>query len=386
MKNKGFTLIELLAVIVIIGIIAIITIPKINDQVEESKKNTARSSATNLKKTINEYVLHENMNKNNLELNGEYNIDENGKLYNEDGIYNISYEGKKPKNGVLNYVNNDLTTACITIDKYKITFENGEITNTEKGTCTYTPISKELFGTIEEDGAKYITDPMIIYLNPDDLDEQCTAQNSSSTVGTHTGCMKWYLYSTKGEYGNLLLDHNITSEAIDWITQTDYESATEAETEGISFPETITEFPDYNLTFGTNHKGPITTLKTLKSLTSTWETSTPKVPNSSSSNEHIVPATRNDNKYAIDYTDYNARLLTKQESNYLGCSEAANSCPEWMIANLSGDTAGTFGYWTSSRDPETDYFGLAVHKNRNLNYDASYGIRPVITVELEDIL
>ena len=45
MKNKGFTLIELLAVIIVLGLIAIITVPKINDQIEQSKKNLSKTSA-----------------------------------------------------------------------------------------------------------------------------------------------------------------------------------------------------------------------------------------------------------------------------------------------------------------------------------------------------
>ena len=83
MKNKGFTLIELLAVIIVLGLIAIITVPKINDQVEQSKMNIAKDSAANYKKAINQYTLKEQMNKNNIILDGTYNInkDEQHKFY-----------------------------------------------------------------------------------------------------------------------------------------------------------------------------------------------------------------------------------------------------------------------------------------------------------------
>lgn len=40
MNNKGLTLVELLAVIVILGLLLIIAVPKIGDVVEDSRRNT----------------------------------------------------------------------------------------------------------------------------------------------------------------------------------------------------------------------------------------------------------------------------------------------------------------------------------------------------------
>jgi prepilin-type N-terminal cleavage/methylation domain-containing protein len=135
MNKKGFTLIELLAVIIIIGLIAVITLPKINDSVEQSKKNLAEASALGYVKTIKEHVLTEEINKNRIKLNGEYNIDQNGNLYNETNNYELGYTGKKPKSGTLTYLNNELQSACITIDKYRVTITNDEIASSEKGQC-----------------------------------------------------------------------------------------------------------------------------------------------------------------------------------------------------------------------------------------------------------
>lgn len=140
MKTKGFTLIELLAIIILLGLIAVITIPNINNQIEKSKKALAKTSAAQYKKAVDEYVLSQKINKIKIELNGQYNIDSNGFLYNNDYMYRISFSGEKPKNGSLNYINNEITDGCITINKYKITFENGEISNTEKGECEYQKI------------------------------------------------------------------------------------------------------------------------------------------------------------------------------------------------------------------------------------------------------
>ena len=141
MKNKGFTLIELLAVIIVISLISIITIPKINDQLEQSRKNISKNAALNYKKAISDYTMHEQMNKNNIELNGTYNINQNGYLYNKTNTYEIEFDGEKPINGNLVYSNNELQSGCITINKYSISFENGEISVIAKGTCEYSEIT-----------------------------------------------------------------------------------------------------------------------------------------------------------------------------------------------------------------------------------------------------
>ena len=48
MNKKGFTLIELLAVILILGIIALIAIPTVNYILKESRKGAFEASARNI--------------------------------------------------------------------------------------------------------------------------------------------------------------------------------------------------------------------------------------------------------------------------------------------------------------------------------------------------
>lgn len=60
MKKKGFTLIELLAVILILGIIALIAIPSVTSIINESKLGTERTTANTLANaaiTYNELCL-----------------------------------------------------------------------------------------------------------------------------------------------------------------------------------------------------------------------------------------------------------------------------------------------------------------------------------------
>ena len=571
MKNKGFTLIELLAVIIIIGLIAVITIPKINDSIESSKQNLAKTNALNYKKTIEEQKLKEQLNKNIIKLNGDYSINSNGNIENNNQELELEISGEKPKNGYLTYIDDELESGCITINKYAVTLVKDEVTNVEKGDCiqllheknlalqkaaiskaktlatsqtgsteiveitegwvafingevkayslkvtegdyiyvvtdldvdsnnshaiadrtisevasttqaeqlvvsakadsyvkaalsanssltdemvkevsdmsgvitnqpnsgwihfnvesntvsvadyslTYgdiivdylsltngnyvsTFVNSErnkpaiLAGTTQADGAKYLTTVQEVYYNPT-TGEKCSSSESVSTTGTTTGCLHWYLYSVKGNYVNMLLDHNITeAEAANgrWAQESDYTDEKSASA-GITYPG-ISSFPDYDTTNGTNNKGPITALNTLKTLTTNWKTNTPMVPNSSSTNEYIIPKSQNDNKYQIDYTEYKARLITKEEAEYLGCTTSLNSCPQWMKKGTEGEDSTTYtninGYWTSS--PRADSSSNAwnvYYYDRSLFCDyvlnTYYGVRPVITVNINDIL
>ena len=55
--KKGFTLIELLAVIVILSVITLITVPMITNVIEESKKKALASSIQGLVESANLYAI-----------------------------------------------------------------------------------------------------------------------------------------------------------------------------------------------------------------------------------------------------------------------------------------------------------------------------------------
>lgn len=235
------------------------------------------------------------------------------------------------------------------------------------------------------------------------------------------GCMHWYLYSAKSEYVNMLLDHNITEARADsgtWSLEEDYiegltpikdsqdntigyevgeETDSMAISAGISYPN-IQEFPvyEYETGRGIGDRGPLTALNTLKSLTTAWKTQTPKVPNSTSTNEYIIPSSKNENKYQIDYTGYKARLLTFEETSFLGCDNTNDSCPEWMIKNTYEEDhtiyAGILGYWTSTSVINENNINIPKRVSyarktiSSYSNDNSFGIRPVIAVNINDVL
>ena len=55
MKNKGFTLVELLAVIVIIGLLAVLIVPKVNKTLKDARKSINKTSISGITRTANNY-------------------------------------------------------------------------------------------------------------------------------------------------------------------------------------------------------------------------------------------------------------------------------------------------------------------------------------------
>ena len=124
MNKKGFTLIELLAVILILGIIALIAIPAVNNVIEDSKKNASKTSALSYIKAINDQnSLHK------LQPN-KFTAIQSGDV--ED--ITVSLKGEGPDEGTVTIENGKVVSAVLCIGGY-INNYNGT-TVTTGGKCT----------------------------------------------------------------------------------------------------------------------------------------------------------------------------------------------------------------------------------------------------------
>ena len=117
MKNKkGFTLVELLAVIVVLGFLAAIILPKITDTVSDAEKQSAAVSGQSYLKVVEAEIVKSQW-KNVQLTDGTWTITANGLRNASNQEYIFSYTGDKPdKNGEIT-ISGGKITGC---KKFKI--------------------------------------------------------------------------------------------------------------------------------------------------------------------------------------------------------------------------------------------------------------------------
>jgi hypothetical protein len=99
-----------------------------------------------------------------------------------------------------------IASAAIAIPKILKSKEND---TTDSSTINVT--DDESTSNVGSETTKVETYKGIVYLDPTDLTNECNAENSVSTTGTKTGCMKWYIYAEDEDSYTMILDHNTTA-------------------------------------------------------------------------------------------------------------------------------------------------------------------------------
>lgn len=89
MNRKGFTLIELLAVIVVLGLVLLISVPIISDAYTKSKIKSEEVFADRLTQAIDSYVK---LNSDTMSFSCNSDRCEGTKTVNEKDTYNITYQ------------------------------------------------------------------------------------------------------------------------------------------------------------------------------------------------------------------------------------------------------------------------------------------------------
>ena len=395
MKKKGFTLIELLAVIVILGIITVIAVPKILDIINKSRESAASSSIKLVKDAIKTQIA-------SSELTNSIFIKET------DGCYIFNFDDQTTGNAkVLEIKNKDKVSGSI---KY----------------CNNT-FSDD---TLKFDGnsiSKDDTNQKVICKRASTLHtEECTWNDTTyycSGAGYTTS-------STKGTstitYGNLGTSGTLTSgDAFDCDVNGDgiYNSDTERfyyvsdyyntstksfenDTSVLIYYNNVgTGSPSNNTTYAydssnENWHGPRTAIDGLPT-TSQWsnislKNTTRAILNENSGNTTTGGILPSD----FSYAGYAARLLTIQEVRYATKNQSIPTLETGELDDFTyllektrfANNINGWAYWFESvsfSSENNSYYVSGFYRNNNIyissNSGGNVGVRPAIEVSKKNI-
>ena len=124
--KKGFTLIELLAVILILGIIALIAIPQVTNVIEQASKGAAETSAKHYLDAVNNRIA-----LNQLDTDSSNDITSDKNVTQLAGL-GVELSGEGPTEGTVYITNGVIDHADLTVNGYSI-YCNSKLK------CTVTP-------------------------------------------------------------------------------------------------------------------------------------------------------------------------------------------------------------------------------------------------------
>ena len=370
MKKKGFTLIELLAVIVILGIITVIAVPKVLDIINKSRESASNSSIKLVKDAIKTQVA-------SSDLTGSVFIKETDGCY----IFNfddqtsgnakaLEIKNKDKVSGSIKYCNNTFSDDTLKFDGNSISKDETKGKIICKRATTLHMDSTHTFGNLGTSGILSSGDAF-------DCDVNGDGEYNSDTERFYY-VSDYYNASTKSfenDTAVLIYYNNTSSGTASNNTKSAYDSSNE------------------------NWHGPVTAITQLPT-TNEWNNVSLKNTSrgilSESGSNTTTGGTLPDN---FSYQDKVARLLTINEINAACGIKAGNyvkgeldSC-SYLMENTtySGSSIGNYGYWIEN--PLSGYSKFAWHVDSYHHYVGDgivssaldYGVRPVIEILKKNI-
>ena len=395
MKKKGFTLIELLAVIVILGIITVIAVPKILDIINKSRESASNSSIKLIKDAIKTQVASSDLTGPvfTKETDGCYifNFDDQ----TSGNTKSLEIKNKDKVSGSIKYCNNTFSDDTLKFDgnsinkdeeKGKIICKRASILHTEE--CTQTDSQYYCSGV---------------------------GYTTSGTKGTST-----ITYGNLGTNGMLTsgdaFDCDVNGDGV-YDSETErfyyvsdyYNTSTKAFEDDtavlIYYNNVSTGSPSNNTTYaydssGENFHGPRTAFAQLPT-TSQWSNMSLKNTTRAILNENESNTTKGGvlpSNYS--YEGYAARLLTLQEIRQ---ATEINNMPTFKVGELdnftylmentkfSSDSNSAWTWWLENARSDNSicaWYVNGYHRlvtNDIVSYAGLVGVRPVIEVSKKNI-
>ena len=396
MKKKGFTLIELLAVIVILGIITVIAVPKILDIINKSRESAASSSIKLVKDAIKTQVASSDLTGPvfTKETDGCYifNFDDQ----TSGNAKSLEIKNKDKVSGSIKYCNNTFSDDTLKFDgnsiskdepKGKIICKRATVLHTEK--C-----------------------------NQSDTTEFCSGAGYTTNGSKGTSTITYGNLGTKGSLNSgdafdcdVNGDEVYDSETERFYYTSDYYNTTtkkfEIDTAVLIYYNSVSfGNPSNDTTYvydnsGENFHGPRTAFTHLPT-TSKWSNLSLKNTSRTILNENNENTTTGGTTPSnFSYSEYAARLLTIQEvMKAIGSNNTSINQKGildnyvYMLENtkFSNENNGAWAYWleTPCKDYSNSVWGIHAASRTVgvyetvLNYK-SYSIRPVIEVSKTNI-
>ena len=352
MKKKGFTLIELLAVIIILAIIALITVPVIMNIIERANKSAFKDSAYGIIKAGELHYADKLLDSNGMVSDITFTFPD---------ATGLDIKGSRPKGGNMK----------VTIDgEIILAISNGKW-------CARKSLNDEdvtIDDNIDDCSLTKRPNPIITTNNSCLTDGICENGTKLNVKVNEKENYDFYVIKDDGEELTLIMNKNI-GPTVAWITKEDYEAA--GGTAWVS-------------RYGANDKGPLTALKQLEDLTKEW------------TNIKTYDYTLEDDKPSkveqknginssrtmyqpIKRTNVRARLPMLTDIENLVNWETFN-IPTYLYENLSVEnTVELYMYWVSTANSSKPgyVFGISNHGSVGSSYSynvVANGVRPVIKI------
>lgn len=345
-KNNGFTLVELIAVITILSLIVLVSVPVIINTINRAEQK--------------EYDKFKQIVVNAAELYLERNRD----LYPHFSEIGDSIDINAETLIKEGYLKSDLIDPIDNnkVSKYKVSVIYGQ-----DGILEYKTLKRKTFAELAT------TTDEVTSVNACALSGTCQVGTKFAIQVNENDIYNFYVISDDGNEVSLIMDRNL-GDNVPWISAEDYATANSEEGD-----------QTYCAYDACSDEGPLTAVNTLKIRTDSW------------TNINVRQYTYGDdgggNRYSSFTETMRARLLTYEEaiSEIIGCGQTAKSCPEWLYKNLrnTGDVS-TYGYWTTAAHPSNSHIAWNIYgvgrvdchdiSNNDINHKDSHGLRPVITV------